>query len=123
MRIFFALFGFLLSPLFLYSTLSIDQLVECTSEVTVEVLGYEKAGWFSDKSDYYYIMGFFLNSEGYLLTQKSFLEDKGDIKVRWFDNKGYSYEENATIISEHPTEDVAILKIDSPDKKTFQLRL
>jgi hypothetical protein len=91
-----------------------NQLCKTAAEVVVEVRGTEKsAGWFSNPKSFF-IRGFFLNQEGYILTCKDFLEDFKDFKVCWNDRKGSIHLLDATVISKHPTENAAILKVEYP---------
>ncbi len=58
--------------------------------------------------------GTLLSSEGHILIAKHLLKDRNKFLISWKDNDGAIYNLNAIVISEHPTENIAILKIDHP---------
>ncbi len=123
MKRFIAVLSVILFPLFLHSNLDLDELYENASAIVVEVQGVEKSiCWFNNSTTSYSIHGFFLNPDGYVVTCKSFVEDLEDFKVMWVDKNGYPYCLDATLILEHPTRNVALLKVDHPNGEPFPHR-
>lgn len=55
-----------------------------------------------------------LSSEGYFLLPKHILEDTEKHMICWKDVDGSEYDLEVVLVSEHPTENVAILKTDHP---------
>ena len=104
-------------PLFLYSDWDIDKLNEEASKSFVEVIGIEKPKcWFDSGSQTYWsASGFFVSDKGYVVTCKSFLKNKKDFQIRWFDENNYTYCLDAMVVTEHPTENVAVLKVENPN--------
>lgn len=104
---------------FLYADLNLNQLYQKASEVAVEIHGTDaKADWFKEP-EIWWIHGFLLNPEGYILTCKSFIEGTKDHKIYLKDTKGYKYELDPIVVAKHPTEDAAILKVEHPNKEDF----
>ncbi len=119
MKRFIAVLSVILFPLFLYSNLDLDELCEKVSTIVVEVQGMEKSTWFNHSTTSYSIHGFFLNPDGYVVTCKSLLENLENLKVMWTDKNERPYCLDATLILEHPTRDVALLKVDHPNGEPF----
>ena len=105
-------------PLLLYSSLNMEELCEQVTECVVEVTGTKTKSWFSNHQRCLQCQGFFLNQDGYVLTDKNVVEDTETVEVQWMDSSGYYYTDSATVIAMHPTIDVAILKVDSRSKES-----
>lgn len=112
------LFCLLLFPIIAFAELSVDQLSEKTKGITVEVYGDLKPKEGESYSEgTFRVHGFFINETGLVLTYKSFLEDKKNVRIFWTDTKGAFHETPAEVVTNHPELDIALLKI-NPSKET-----